>query len=253
MKKFAKTLLGMNLASFYQLMRSGTGRFVQACDSAYWAAARPSVPSSPIPEISLGEILGDRRPHVNLEVMAYEDGMLPSGQALVLLAILVAEQPSEILEIGTYMGHTTRMMAENLTGSLIHTVDLPESYSGDNDADTGIPKDDFHLIRTRVVGREFKEHACLSNIRQHFADTATWDFRGAGSPAFFFIDGSHTYEYCKNDSEKCFAIAGSPCVFLWHDCDSGHPGVERFVREWRDLGRDVRRIAGTPMAYWKRT
>src|SRR5215467_10856682 len=52
------------------------------------------------------------------------------------------------------------------------------------------------LLRRRVVGREFKGHECASRIRQHFADTASWDFREAGQPTFFFIDGTHTYEYC---------------------------------------------------------
>jgi hypothetical protein len=78
-----------------------------------------------------------------------------------------------------------------------------------------------------------------------------WDSREAGSPTFFFIDGSHTYEYCKNDSEKCFALCDGKGVFLWHDCDEAHPGVVRFVMEWRQMGRDIRRISGTPIAYWK--
>ena len=104
-----------------------------------------------------------------------------------------------------------------------------------------------------TVGREFKNQPCARRIRQHFGDTATWNFRDAGQPTFFFIDGSHTYEYCKNDSERCLSIAGPGAVFLWHDCDDTHPGVVRFVCEWRAMGRDVRRIAGTPIAYWKRS
>jgi hypothetical protein len=204
-----------------------------------------------IPEVGLGELLGSGRPRVHLQVSKYEDGMLPSEQALVLLALLVAEQPKEVLEIGTYMGHTAKLMAENLPDGVIHTVDLPESFAPETDLVTDFPKDDFHLIQQRTVGREFKGVARLNNIRQHFADTATWDFRHAGSPAFFFIDGSHTYEYCKNDSEKCLDVCHKPAVFLWHDCDSDHPGVEKFVMEWRQLGRDIRRISGTPFAYWK--
>jgi hypothetical protein len=169
---------------------------------------------------------------------------------MVLLSILVAESPREVLEIGTYMGHTTRQMAENLETATIHTVDLPESFSVEQDAQP-YPKDDFHLINRRIVGREFKEHACASRIRQHFADTANWSFTAAGHPTFFFIDASHTYEYCKNDSEKCLALCDGRGVFLWHNCDDGHPGVVRLILEWRRQGRDIRRISGTPIAYWK--
>lgn len=177
--------------------------------------------------------------------------MLPSDQLMALLAILVAESPNEVLEIGTFMGHTTRQMAENLPQAIVHSVDLPEDFSEEEDSETNIPKDDFHLIRRRIVGREFKGLACEKQIKQHFADTAKWDFSKAGRSTFFFIDGSHTYEYCKNDSEKCLALCEGRGVFLWHDCDSAHPGVVKLLSEWRGLGRDVRLIRGTPIAYWK--
>jgi hypothetical protein len=87
---------------------------------------------------------------------------------------------------------------------------------------------------------------------QHFGDTAEMDFSRFGRPAFFFIDGSHTYEYCKNDSEKCLAICPGGGTFLWHDCDMTHPGVVRFIAEWRNLGRNIVRIQGTVLAYWKK-
>ena len=177
--------------------------------------------------------------------------MLPSEQAMVLLSILVAEAPNEVLEIGTYMGHTTRQMAENLPTATIHTVDLPESFPVERDPEQNLRKDDFHLINRRVVGREFKGHPCATSIIQHFADTAIWDFHDAGQPTLFFIDGSHTYEYCKNDSEKCFQLCGGRGVFLWHDCDDNHSGVVRFITEWRRQGNDIKRIAGTPIAFWK--
>lgn len=179
--------------------------------------------------------------------------MLPTEEALALLAVLVVEQPREVLEIGTYMGHTSRLLAENLEGGTIHTVDLPESFQVEDDSTGTLPKDDHHLIQKRNVGREYRDHPCRDRIRQHFADTATWDFRDAGAPAFFFIDGSHTYDYCKNDSEKCFALGTGPAVFMWHDCSAPHPGVLKLLWEWRKAGRNIRRIIGTTLAYWKRT
>jgi predicted O-methyltransferase YrrM len=78
-----------------------------------------------------------------------------------------------VLEIGTYMGHTARQMVENLETATIHTVDLPETFCAERDAQQSLPKDDFHLIERRVVGREFKGHSCANRITQHFADTAT--------------------------------------------------------------------------------
>jgi predicted O-methyltransferase YrrM len=205
-----------------------------------------------IPEIGLSEILGDRHAKIQLTVMPYEDGMMPSNEAMILLSILAAESPQEVLEIGTFMGHTTRAMAENLPNSKIHTVDLPLDYKPDTSAARQVPMDDFHLIEQRVVGREFQNEQVRNRIVQHYANTANWDFSAAGHPNFIFIDGSHTYEHCKNDSEKCLEIASAAAVFLWHDCDGRHPGVTRFIMDWRKLGRDVRRVSGTSLAYWKR-
>jgi hypothetical protein len=251
MKRILKVILGFNAVSLIQLIRMRPLQFLRACSRAFTASLNLPTPALiSIPEVGLGEILRDRRPVIRLSVKRYEDGMLSTDQAMVLLSILVAEAPHEVLEIGTYMGNTTRQIAENLQTATIHTVDLPESFS-ENDTGLNLPKDDFHLINRRIVGRDFKGHPCAIRIKQHLADTASWDFHEAGRSTFFLIDGSHTYEYCKNDSEKCFDLCGGRGVFLWHDCDDSHPGVVKFLCEWRRQGRDIRRISGTPIAYWK--
>lgn len=258
-KKIIQFLLGLNGASIVRGLRLGFREFLNGCLASLCAAHpfqdraenRSRRELQKIPEILLDEILGSRKVAITLPVQKYEDGMLPSHEAMALLSILAAERPGEVLEIGTYMGHTTKAMAENLIDSIIHTVDLPPDYSARNDSAGGPPKDDFHLIGQRAVGREFKGQAAESRIRQHFGDTATINFKEFGQPTFFFIDGSHTYEYCKQDSEKCFTLCAGKGVFLWHDCDATHPGVIRFVQEWRSQGRNIVRLAGTALAYWK--
>jgi hypothetical protein len=252
MKSLIKVLLGFNAVSLVHLVRMQPARFVGACCRAFSSSRNAPVDALiRIPEIGLQEILADRNPVIRISLARYEDGMLPSDEAIALLAILVAEAPLELLEIGTFMGYTTRQIAENLETAIIHTVDLPEDFFPEDDPEQNLPKDDFHLIARRKVGREFKGRPCATRIKQHFGDTARWDFRKAGHPAFFFIDGSHTYEYCKNDSEKCLELSGGRGVFLWHDCDDTHPGVLRFISEWRKQGRNIRRISNTTLAYWK--
>jgi hypothetical protein len=180
-KRLVKFLLGFHGAALINLLQFGPRSFVQACLNAY-VVTRGQLHD--IPEITLGEILGDRRPQICMRSNGYEDGMLPSGQMMVLLAVAVAEQPKEVLEIGTFMGHTTRALAENLHSATIHTIDLPESFTPEEDRVTDILKDDLHLIRRRVVGQEYRGAPCEVHIRQHFGDTATWDFTQAGSPTF---------------------------------------------------------------------
>jgi hypothetical protein len=259
LKKSLKFLFGLNGAAVVRGLRLGFPELLNgSCASFDIAHPRQDRIENQnqrqvelIPEITLDEILGARKAPILLTVQKYEDGILPFHEALALLSILVAENPREALEIGTFMGHTTKAMAENLPHSIIHTVDLPPDFSLEHDPKGGPPKDDFHLIGRRIVGREFKGQAVEQRIRQHFGDSAVIDFKEFGKPAFFFVDGAHTYEYCKQDSEKCLALGGGAGTFMWHDVDQTHPGVVKFILEWRNMGRNICRVKDTALAYWK--
>jgi hypothetical protein len=104
------------------------------------------------------------------------------------------------------MGFTTRALAQHLPSAIIHTLDLPLDFNPETDPASGIPKDDFHLIARRQPGRDFIGTPEAARICQHFGDSATWDFSLATGSTCFLIDGSHTYEYCKLDSENCFKL-----------------------------------------------
>jgi methyltransferase family protein len=204
-----------------------------------------------IPQVALESIVHDIVPH-DLAALPYEDGQLLDHEAHVLLAIARAAQPRKVLEIGTYYGHTTLNLARALPKAEIHTVDLPLDF----DYSTGPELTDFHLLSRRQVGIYFHGRIESSRIKQHFADTANWDFKYTGYPpaTFFFIDGSHSYFYVKNDSEKCYNLCNGHGIFVWHDCDDNWcPGVERLLDEWRALGRDVVRIEGTRLGFWDST
>jgi hypothetical protein len=209
------------------------------------------IPKPEIPSVALNDLIGDAKANICLSVQKYEDGMLPADQAMALLTIAVVAAPKVVLEIGTFMGHTTRLLALNLPDATIHSVDLPLDYVPEQDAATEKKKDDFHLIARRQVGREYRGTSYETRIRQHFVDTAIWNFKEAAGATLFFIDGSHSYDYAKSDSDRCYELCGGKGVFLWHDCDETHPGVVKALLEWRALGRDVMRIEGTPIAYWK--
>lgn len=200
-----------------------------------------------IPEINLSQIVAGRPiPPFPAFEFRYEGGGLLRHQLDTLITILLVEQPREVLEIGTFHGMTTRAMAECLPHAIIHTVDLPIGATVED-----IPGNDKHLVDGRILGREFLGSPCEKRIVQHYHDTKMWDFREAGSPTFFFIDASHTYEGCKNDSGKCLELAREGSIMLWHDCDYEHPGVVQVLTEWRNLGRDVRLISGTPLAFYE--
>lgn len=186
---------------------------------------------------------------LSLRVGKYEDGMMPPEDLIMLIYFLVRECPSVVLEIGTYMGHTTRAIAENCPEAIVHTLDLPEDFDLNADS-AGLTKDDHHLIKQRVVGREFRGRPCAARIRQHFGDSATWDFQQAAGATFFLIDGAHTYDYVKNDTVKCMEIGQRGGFYVWHDVDDRHPEVVTYLAELRNEGRDIKRVVNSQLAFW---
>ena len=63
-----------------------------------------------------------------------------------------------------------------------------------------------------------------------------------------FIDGSHSYDYVRNDTKKALEILAPGGVVLWHDFVPGWPGVMEYLDE---LGArlPLQRIEGTALVY----
>jgi hypothetical protein len=203
-----------------------------------------------IPAVSLESLLHSPPMILVDGTHAYVDGSLPSRDLLALLALLVDRAPQVVLEVGTFHGMTTRLMARNLPGAKIHTVDLPEELPDTSAQPSALlPKDDFHLISSRRLGHAYRSDPSVKNVVQHAEDTAVWDFGAAEDATFFFIDGSHTYEYAKNDSLKSLAACAGRCgTIVWHDCNRIHPGVTRWLAEMIADGFPIQRIEGTDLA-----
>ena len=153
-----------------------------------------------------------------------------------------------VLEIGTYNGATTRLIAINLPRAKIHTLDLPPDISKEQLHQSKLPKDDFHLIGNRRVGEAIVSDPAITNVTQHYGDSATWDFSPVQGLDFVFIDGSHTYEYLRSDTIRCAEAAAGRATLVWHDFDYCHYDVVRYLTEMASAGLPVRHIASSNMA-----
>jgi len=196
----------------------------------------------PIPVISAREIC-PKHQKVIVDYFPPESGGISGDEALFIAALVQKMQPMRILEIGTFLGRTTRLLVAN-SGCMVHTLDLGE------DKTTKLPASNLALINKNRVGEAVKGSPF---IEQHLGDSATYDFKKIGFADLFFIDGSHTYEYVKNDTEKCMAIAlkKPKSIFLWHDVGPGCPGVQRYIWKLRKKGYDIKRIKNTSLGYLK--
>lgn len=178
------------------------------------------------------------------------DGSTPFHDILCLLALAVTQQPQGVLEFGTFWGSTTANLARNLPNATVHTIDLPPDPAEAAVLMADRPVDDEHLIASRQLGKAFRNGPFSDRVVQHAGDTATYDYSVIlDRLTFFWVDGSHTYEYAKSDTLVAFRLAQGECTIAWHDCDAIHPGVTRWLGELMDAGLAVRRIEGTVLAY----
>ena len=134
---------------------------------------------------------------------------------LMVLARLVRERaPRELFEIGTFNGRTTSTLAANAPDDAkVHTLDLPAGAT----ARLEVLADERRYIDKPRSGELLRESAHARKVTQHFGDSATFDL-SRFEVDFVFVDGSHSYEYVRSDSERALSMlrSGSGTI-VWHD------------------------------------
>jgi len=132
----------------------------------------------------------------------------------------------KIVEIGSFMGRSTRVLAENTRG----TVTAVDTWAG---SDEQQHRDILDGKPADWLFKEFKLNmAGLTNVavmRMLSLDAAkalvgnTYDM--------VFIDASHDYDNVKADIEAWLPLTAPGGLFCGHDFHSGAPGVMRAVAE----------------------
>jgi predicted O-methyltransferase YrrM len=174
----------------------------------------------------------------------------------VLAHLIAHRKPENIFEIGTYDGLTTLHFAYNSPKeSIIYTLDLPP----DTDV-TALSKqysyDDLQAVKLSVETsnkRKFKNDPTITNIVELFGDSMRFDFSPYyGMIDFMFIDGNHSYEFVKSDTENAFRMLSSNGVIVWHDYDYiCHKDTFNYLNSLtREHGYKIYFIQGTRFAVY---
>jgi len=147
--------------------------------------------------------------------------------------------PKRIFEIGTLRGYTALHMAMNTAPECeILTLDLPK------DGQT-IPAsklrttlmDDVHR-QMPVTEYHFSGTPQEKKIRLLFGDSAAFDFSPYQQKIdLFFIDGAHSYDYVRSDSERALECVRPGGVIAWHDF--GRVGLNEVSRYILELSRSL--------------
>lgn len=189
-----------------------------------------------LPLKSLGEI-SDTYLLVSVTEPTYTQGNTTSYEQLVLSNIIKYHAPKKVFEIGTFDGRTTLNLAINCPSDAeVYTIDLSKDHT--SQALLNVSPGDQKLIETNVTGFRFLTESAKSvlqgrKITQLLGDTATFDFSPYhNSFNFVFVDGAHTYEYVKSDSQVALnLLKNGKGLIVWHDYDYKHPGSVRAIEE----------------------
>ena len=171
---------------------------------------------------------------------------------VMLATIVSALQPKKILEIGTFRGAGALTMALNATWSEIYTVDLPDDEDGE--AVAGLTRGDKTWVRLSqgCKGAAFVGDPVESRIHQIRADSMKMDasefIRNAD---FCFVDGGHSYECIKADTENALKVLSPNGVIVWDDYTWFVEGVSRYLRELSKV-LPLKRIAGSQYVIYRR-
>lgn len=136
-----------------------------------------------------------------------------------LAAITKKINASKILEIGTYDGNTTLVLAANMaSGGQVVTVDLPPDFTLEKRESLAYTNVDLNLTKRDHLGRQCRDHQLSERITQVFGDSAAIDWTKLGGPFdLIFIDGCHSEDYVRADSLNALKVLNPGGALVWHD------------------------------------
>jgi SAM-dependent methyltransferase len=170
-----------------------------------------------LPALSLRRLFPDfdQRP-VCFDILPLGPWSSPLADVAMLIKIAVCARTRNVLEVGSYRGYTTLMLARHLEpGARIVAVDVDprhgEAYQGHERA---------ALIERRVTPVCSEAFACDRS--------KSYDL--------IFLDADHSYQSVKHDTETLLPMLSDDGYFVWHDYGnwgrfSGKNGVPEYLHE----------------------
>lgn len=216
-------------------------RFIMAYDPIVMDP--PHLPYKPLHELIGG--IETQRVCLSHKV---EPKSLPYGEAYVLAAIAAALRPRTVFEIGTFTGGATLIMAQQAgTACRVFTLDMPPRQT--QLRLRGLAEDPPES-NAALIGERFRGTAYADQITQLYGDSATFDYTPfKGTIDLVLVDGSHSYDYVKNDTRHALRLLSRGGTIVWDDCSPQYPGVMRALNELGAV-RPVYRLPGTRFAIY---
>ena len=170
-----------------------------------------------LPIVDLGTLFDDfdRQP-VTLTELPTGPWSSPVADVVMLMKIALCLRPRRALEVGSYRGYTTKLLAAHTpVDARIVAVDRDPRHGGAYQSSPLAAK-----IERRVG--DVNEEMFASNSRGHYD--------------LIFLDADHTYEAVRRDSQILLPLLAPEGIFVWHDYAnwgrfSRMNGVPEFLHE----------------------
>jgi hypothetical protein len=183
-----------------------------------------------LPKISVSDVI-DGTTTIRILEPQEVNGNVSLLEMLILNTLVAKLKPQVLFEIGTFDGRTTLNFAANAgSNARTFTLDLPP----DEPCETRYALDpaDVQFVSEDRNGPRFKGTPLGTQIVQLFGDSGKFDFSPYSETAdFVFVDGSHSYDYVKNDSRTALQLIKRPGVIVWHDYQPWWPDVVECLEE----------------------
>jgi len=213
-------------------------------NSAAGGIIDPVADTRPIPSINMLDICpGSNR--WSLQSFPSVGASVSPLECVALAALSCLVEAKRVFEFGTYKGVSTSQLALNVgVDGMVFTLDLPEDHPAYS---LPIPKPEERQIASEggkgiLIPRDLLDRVTFLRHDSHTFDESPY----TGTMDLVFVDGAHSYEYVKNDSEKGWRMLRRGGVIAWHDVVASHRDVVRYVKS---CGHDVKLVGGTALAY----
>jgi hypothetical protein len=173
--------------------------------------------SRSFPSVEFTEMFPATEPlEITFERYSYRGGNVSFSELALLAAMVKSTKPRTIFEFGTHDGNTTLQLALNAPeDALVYTLDLPPANPSTR---LRLDSGERLLIGSVRVGDRFVGTNAEKKIQQILMDSAVYDYSPLkGKIDLIFIDGSHSYEYIENDSQRALELLAPHGIIIWHD------------------------------------
>lgn len=183
---------------------------------------------------------------VQMGTVTYRRENLDPAEQHALGALAQILEPKRIMEIGTFDGATTAILARNAPDAEILTLDLPP----DQAAVATVAAEVANNAR-EGVGARFRGTPDADRITQLYGDSTRFDFTPwYGTVDLVFVDAGHEYDAVASDTMNALKLRSSNGIIVWDDYCVYWPGVMQAVDE---LAPGAFRLHGTEFAVFDPT